>query len=260
MMMMSSVSATKLHNYPPQLVYSKGLRIGNMREDDDDDSDDYTSPTAKPLPAIGLNGNLGQPQSAVPVMRVPIAPGFLPSTQTQTPLKQDAFTPTQTPTVSTQQVNHIPPEMLAKLLAESASQEQQPVEARPSFTLTTSLPDERFIKNPASKAVTTMAFSTGIGATVCALLGAMVVRLRPQPTAIAYGVFGGLGFLGGSVLGLLLGATVLGRVAEQQQEMENKIHLSKTRVLVEQLTPISLDPIRIKVKRKKKPVVNRPLA
>jgi hypothetical protein len=253
MMMMSSVSAKKLHNYPPQLVSSKGLRTGTMREDDDDDGDDDVSPT-KPLQAIGLTGTIGQPQSAVPVMRVPIAPGFLPPTPT--PLKQDAFTPMPTPTVSTQQVNHIPPEMLAKLLAESASQEQQSVEARPSFTLTTSLPDERFIKNPASKAVTTMAFSTGIGATVCALLGAMAVRLRPQPTAIAYGVFGGLGFLGGGVLGLLLGATVLGRVAEQQQEMENKIHLAKTRVLVEQLTPISLDPVRIKVKRKKKPVVN----
>lgn len=253
MMMMSSVSAKKLHNYPPQVVSSKGLRIGTMREDDDDDRDDDVSPT-KPLQAIGLNGALGQPQSAVPVMRVPIAPSFLPPTPT--PLKQDAFTPMQTPTVSTQQVNHIPPEMLAKLLAESASQEQQSVEARPSFTLTTSLPDERFIKNPASKAVTTMAFSTGIGATVCALLGAMAVRFRPQPTAIAYGVFGGLGFLGGGILGLLLGTTVLGRVAEQQQEMENKIHLAKTRVLVEQLTPISLDPIRIKVKRKKKPVVN----
>ena len=247
MMMISSVSAKKLHNYPPQVFSSKGLRIGNMREDDDDDGDDDVSPT-KPLPAIGLTGTIGQPQSAVPVMRVPIAPPLTP-----TPLKQDAFTPTQPPMGSTQQVNHIPPEMLAKLLVESASQEQQPVEARPSFTLTTSLPDERFIKNPASKAVATMAFSTGIGATVCALLGAMAVRLRPHPTAIAYSVFGGLVFLGGGILGLLLGATVLGRVAEQQQEMENKIHLSKTRVLVEQLTPISLDPIRIKMKRKKKP-------
>jgi hypothetical protein len=233
------IAAANKYTAPPQYTTNAGLQPAQQDDEDDDDE--------KSLASV-LSTAQGLKPTPAPVIRVPMVPSFLPVP----PLKQDTFT-LKSPTATTEQVNHIPPELLAKLLQDSANQQEQSgVEARPSFTLTTSLPDERFIKNPVSKGVTATFFSTTIGAIVFGLLGATAIKLRPQPTGFAYALGSGLGVLVGGVAGLLLGTMVLGRVAEQQQEMENKIHLTKTRVLVEQLTPISLDPVRIKVKRKKK--------
>ena len=155
---------------------------------------------------------------------------------------------------ATQPVNAMPPEILAQLMKKPAQQEETGVEARPSFTLTTSLPEEQFIKNPASKAASATFMAAGIGTLLGGLFGSMMIKLQKTRTGLAYLFGGGLGTLIGGASGLLLGATVLGKIAEQQQEMENKIHLAKTRILVEQLTPISLDPIQVKLKRQKKPL------
>ena len=249
-MMMSSSIATNLYPPPPPFVASTGLQVGNMGEGIEENNED----NEKPLIFEGVTEASPLEQQSVEVMRIPVAPSLLPPQ----PIKRDIFTSTKVPTVSSESVQHLPTNMLVDFLVHSANKDASSVEARPSFALTTSLPNEHLIQNPASKAVATVALSTGIGAVVCGLLGMVAIKLKGSTTAIAYAFGGGLGGVVGGVMGLLLGATVFGRMAEQQQEMQNKINLTKTRVLVEQLTPISLDPVNIKTKRKKKATPKTP--
>lgn len=151
--------------------------------------------------------------------------------------KQDTFT-TSVPKEGTTMVSST---VLAQLLQQH--QALQPAQARPAFALTTSLPEARLIKNPAARALNTVLASVGIGAVVGGVSGLLTPMFMNKKTGL-WLVFGStLGATVGAGMGLLLGYGVFGRVAEQQQETENKIHLAKTRVLVEQVTPLSLDTV-----------------
>ena len=151
--------------------------------------------------------------------------------------KQDTFTATVPATPATA----ISPAVLAQLVQQH--QTLQPAQARPAFALTTSLPEARLIKNPAAKALNTILASVGVGAVVGGVSGLLTPMFMNKKTGLWLAFGGTLGATVGAGIGLLLGYGVFGRVAEQQQETENKVHLAKTRVLVEQVTPLSLDTV-----------------
>jgi membrane protein YqaA with SNARE-associated domain len=105
------------------------------------------------------------------------------------------------------------------------------------------LPEARLIKNPAAKALNTVLASVGVGAVVGGVSGLLTPMFMNKKTELWLAFGSTVGATVGAGIGLLLGYGVFGRVAEQQQETENKVHLAKTRVLVEQVTPLSLDTV-----------------
>jgi hypothetical protein len=188
------------------------------------------------MPIVGMRNGKHSATVVTPFSTQPAV------TSVQKAVVGDTFGVSQQPVETT--ANSTPSLGLSPAVLEQLFQQNpalQPAQARPAFALTTSLPEARLIKNPATKALNTVLTSVGIGAVVGGLTGLLTPLGFGKNTGLWLAFGGAVGGTLGAGVGLLLGYGVFGRLAEQQQETENKVHLAKTRVLIEQVTPLSVD-------------------